>query len=166
MKKLITVLAICVLFLILDNTLVPFFAIKGYFPNLLLLFVICYSIVNGSWEGIWVGILSGLLQDIYFYNGFGINTFTNMLVCIAAGFIGNGIFKEKSLIPIMSSFALSFIKGISVFAILYIVKMHTPFEPILYDSVYTTVVSIFMYRWVYKLCQKEYMQRKWSFYDR
>lgn len=166
MKKLITVLAICVLFLILDNTLVPFFAVKGYFPNLLLLFVICYSIVNGSWEGIWVGILSGILQDIYFYNGFGINTLTNMLVCVAAGFIGNGIFKEKSLIPIVSSFILSFAKGVLAFAVLYIVKQYTPFKHILFDSIYTTVVSIFMYRWVYKLCQKEYMQRKWSFYDR
>lgn len=166
MKKLIILVFFCVLFLILDNTLIPFFAVRGYFPSLLLLFAICYSIVNGSWEGIWIGILSGALQDIYFYNGFGINILVNMLVCVAAGFIGNGIFKEKSLIPVMSSFVLSLIKGILVFAILYVIKVYTPFERILYNSIYTTIVSVFMYKWVYKLCQKDYMQKKWSFNDK
>jgi rod shape-determining protein MreD len=36
----------------------------------------------------------------------------------------------------------------------------------LYNSIYAMVVSIFMYKPIYRLCQKEYMQRKWSFYER
>jgi rod shape-determining protein MreD len=166
MKKILTLFFICVLFFILDNTLVPFFAVRGYFPSLLLVFVIFYSINNGSWEGLWIGIFSGVLQDLYFFNGFGINAFSNMLICTAAGFIGIGIFKEKGLIPVISSFVLTLAKGIIVYVILYIAKTHTPFENILYNSIYSMVVSIFMYRFIYRLCSKEYMQRKWSFYDK
>jgi rod shape-determining protein MreD len=165
MKKVLTLFYLCVLFFILDNTLVPFFAIRGYFPNLLLTFCILYSIINGSLEGLWLGVFSGILQDLYFFHGFGINAFANMLVCAAAGYIGIGIFKEKALIPIMSSLGLSLIKGIIVFSLLFINNINTPFINILYNSLYNMILAIIMYKWVYKLCQKRYMQRKWSFKD-
>lgn len=164
MRKVLTLFFICVLFFILDNTLVPFFAIKGYFPSLLLAFCLLYSIFNGSVEGLWLGVFSGMLQDLYFFHGFGINGFTNMLVSAAAGFIGAAIFKEKALIPIMSSLGLSLIKGILVFSILYINNQYMPFSKIIFNSVYNMIIAILMYKWVYRLCQKEYMQRKWSFY--
>lgn len=166
MKKILTIVFLCVLLMVLDNTLVPFFAIRGFYPNLLFIFCIFYSIINGSWEGIWIGIFSGILQDLYFINGFGINAFTNMLLCALAGFIGTSIFKEKSIIPIVSSFFLTLAKGVLVFSILFIAKIHTFFDDIIYNSLYSAAVSVFMYKWVYKLCQKEYMQKKWSFYDK
>lgn len=156
---------LCILFFILDNTLVPFFAIRGYYPSLLLLFIIFYSIINGSYEGVWIGVFSGILQDLYFFNGFGINAFTNMLVCSAAGYIGITIFKEKRLIPVVSSFFLTLAKGILVFSILYTARVYTPLNSILYNSLYSMIVSIFMYKWVYRLCEKEYMKKRWSFYD-
>lgn len=165
MRKVLTLFFICVLFFILDNTLVPFFAIKGYFPSLLLAFCLLYSIFNGSVEGVWLGVFSGMLQDLYFFHGFGINGFTNMLVCAAAGFIGAAIFKEKALIPIISSLGLSLIKGVLVFSILYINNQYMPFSKAIFNSVYNMIIAILMYKWVYRLCQKEYMQRKWSFYD-
>ncbi|MFL0267785.1 rod shape-determining protein MreD [Candidatus Clostridium radicumherbarum] len=165
MKKVLTLFFICVLLFILDNTLVPFFAIRGFFPSLLLAFCILYSIINGSIEGLWLGVFAGILQDLYFYHGFGINGFTNMLVCAAAGLIGSGIFKEKALIPIVSSLGLSFIKGVLVFSILYINSIYMPFSKVVFNSLYNMAIAAIMYRLVYKLCQKEYMQRKWSFYD-
>lgn len=165
MKKVLILILLCVLFFILDNTLIPFFAIRGYFPSLLLTFCILYSIINGSWEGIWLGVFSGILQDLYFFHGFGINAFTNMLVCAAAGYIGIGIFKEKALIPIFSSLGLSLFKGILVFSILFINKINIPFNNILFNSLYNMILAILLYKWVYRLCQKEFMQRKWSFYD-
>lgn len=166
MKKIFTLFLLCVFLLVVDNTLVPFFAVRGYYPSLLLVFVILYSVINGMWEGIWLGAFSGLLQDIYFFNGFGINAFTNILICAAAGFIGIGIFKEKGLIPVVSSFVLCFVKGVLVFSLLYILKVYAPFSHILYNSIYSMFISIFAYRPIYKLCQKEFMQRKWSFYDK
>lgn len=163
MKKMIMLVFLCVLFFVFDNTLVPFFAIKGYYPSLLFIFVIFYSINNGSWDGIWIGLFSGLLQDLYFFNGFGINAFNNMLLCAAAGLIGIGIFKERRLVPVIGALILTLMKGVLVFSILYISKVYTPFENILYNSLYALIISIFMYKPIFRLCQKEYMQKKWSF---
>jgi len=165
MKKIFVLTFLCLLFFIMDNTIVPFFAIKGCYPSLLLLFVIFYSIINGSYQGIWIGVFSGILQDLYFFNGFGVNAFTNMIICFVAGYIGVTIFKEKSLVPIISSFFLTLVKGILVFLILYVLKVNISIDNIFYNSLYSMVVSIFMYKWVYKLCQKEYMKKNWSFYD-
>lgn len=166
MKKTSMLIFLCVLFFVIDNTLIPFFAVRGYFPSLLLIFVLFYSINSGIWDGIWIGIFSGLLQDLYFFNGFGINAFCNMLLCAAAGAIGIGIFKEKRLIPVAGAFVLTLLKGVLVFSILYINKVYSPFGNVLYNSIYTLIISIFIYKPIYRLCQKEYMQRKWSFEKR
>lgn len=163
MKKILTVVLICLLFCILDNAFVPFFAIKGYYPSLLFIFAVCYSIVNGKWEGLWVGVLSGILQDIFFINGFGVHSLINMFICLIAGEIGTNIFKEKSLIPVVSNLLLSLLKGVLIVVVLYMAGITVNFIAVFYSSIYNMVISIILYRLVYNLCQKEYMQRRWKF---
>jgi rod shape-determining protein MreD len=141
----------------------PFLAIKTIYPSLLLVFCICYSIVNGKWEGLWLGVFCGVLQDTYFINGFGINALVNMIICIIAGFIGENIFKKKSLIPIGSCFVLSLLKCAILVLILYLNAIYTGIRDIFFISLYNMVISIIMYKKVYKLCAKEYMQRRWKF---
>lgn len=163
MKKIITLFSITILLLILDNSFAPFLAIKGFSPSLLFVFIISYSIINESWEGLWLGVFSGLLQDLYFSNVLGINAFTNMVSCVLAGFIGISIFKEKIFIPVISSFFLSIFKGFFVLIILYFIKMEMEMKVIFLNGIYNMIVSVVMYKFVYWLCKKEYMQRKWKF---
>lgn len=166
MKRVLVLIFLSLLLLILDNAVVPFFAIKGFYPSLLFLFAVCYSIVNGTWEALWFGIFTGVLQDVYFFNGFGVNTLLNMLICVAAAIIGGNIFKEKSLIPIAACFVLSLLKGVFITGILYTVGQNVQLSSVLFNSIYGFILSIFIYRWVYKLCQKQYMQINWKFYDK
>lgn len=162
MKRLVLVL-LSVLFLVMDNTLIPFFAIKNYYPSLLFLFAVFYSLINGKWEAVWIGVLSGILQDVYFPNIFGINSLTNMLVCLIAAEVGKNIFKEKRLIPVISSFFLCAIKEILVFILLYILGQKSDIQVVLYNSLYTMFIAIFMYKRVYNLSQKHYMKTEWKF---
>lgn len=163
MKKIILLAFLTFVFFILDNTFMPFIAINGYYPSLLFVFCICYSIVNGSFEGMWLGALSGVLQDIFFTNAFGINALTTMLMCVLAGIIGKNLFKEKIIIPIVATFFITILKGIFIFTILRIIGRYTRLQGVFYIALYTIIVSIVMYKWVYNLCQKEYMERKWRF---
>lgn len=94
MKKVILTL-LCIGFLILDNTLLPFFAINTFYPSILMVFVLCYAIVSDKWDALSIGVFSGLLQDIYFFHGFGVNALVNMIVCLIASYVGESIFKEK-----------------------------------------------------------------------
>lgn len=163
MKRILTVVFLCILFLILDNTLMPFLKIYGAYPSLIFTFALCYSIVSSPQDAVMIGVFTGALQDVYFLNGFGINMFSNMLMCVLAAKIGKSIFIEKSFLPIVSSFALSLVKGIMVFSILFFIKQYTHIEVILYHGIYNLVVSIFMYRFTYKLSQKGYMKKEWRF---
>ena len=96
-------------------------------------------------------------------NGFGTNTLTNMLMCLVAASIGKSIFVEKSLLPIISVFVLSIVKGIGIFCILFLIKQYTHMEVVLYHAIYNLIVSIFMYKFAYKLSQMEYMKKEWRF---
>ena len=69
MEKLIVIL-VSIGLVILDNSLVPFFSIKGAYPRLLFVFAITYSIINGKEKAIFIGVVSGILQDIFFFHGF------------------------------------------------------------------------------------------------
>jgi rod shape-determining protein MreD len=162
MKRLILVL-LSVLFFILDNTLIPFFAVKTYYPSVLFLFAVFYSMLNDKWEAIWIGVLSGFLQDVYFNNIFGINALINMLVCLLASELGKSIFKEKSLIPVVSSFFLSGIKELLLFIFLYVLGYKSDIHVLVYNSLYTMIIAIFMYKKIYKLSQKPYMKKEWKF---
>lgn len=162
MKKVVLTL-LCIGLLILDNTLVPFFAINSFYPSILLVFVLCYSIVSDKWDALGIGVFSGLLQDIYFFHGFGVNALVNMIVCLIASYIGESIFKEKRLIPVITTFFLSILKYLLVFVILYLTKTKTHIQGVLYVGPLSMLLSFFIYKWVYKLSQKDYMKKDWKF---
>lgn len=162
MKRLVLIL-LSVLFFIIDNTLIPFFAVKTYYPSLLFLFAIFFSLINGKWEAVWIGVFSGILQDIYFNGIFGLNALTNMLVCLLAAELGKNIFKEKKLIPVVSAFFLSAIKESILFVFLYVLGQKSDIQIVLYNSLYSMFIAVFIYRKVYNLSQKHYMREEWKF---
>ena len=165
MKKVLIVMLLSLIFLILDNTLMPFLSIKGVYPSLLILFILSYSIINGSWEGLWIGIFAGFLQDIFFFNGVGLNSFANMIVCVIAGLIGKSIFREKIFLPIVSTYCLYILRSIIIFSILYIFGQISNVKNIFYAGFYDALLSVIFYKLVYNLCQKKFMQRDWKFGD-
>ena len=163
MKKSLIMIGLIAIFILLDNTIAPLIAVEGYYPSFVFVFVICYSIIQGENDALKVGIFSGVMQDIYFFNGFGINCITNLLVCILAAYIGKNIFKDKKLIPIASVFALTFLKSTLIYVLLFIFKIYINPYKIIFISLYNMVVSILMYHYVYRLCSKSYMVKEWKF---
>lgn len=163
MKKIVTLAAICIVLLMLDNTLVTFFAIKSVYPNLLFVFIIAYSIINGPVDAVAIGIFAGALQDLYLFNGIGVNMFTNMILCYLASYIGKSIFKDKSFVPIIATLFLSLLKGVMVLGIFYLLKIKINEINILYVSLYNMVISAIMYKYVYKLSETKFIKKEWRF---
>jgi len=162
MKKWILIIISLVL-LILDNSLMPFLAIKGVYPSLLFTFAIAYSIINGKSEAVFIGVISGLMQDIYFYNGFGINALINMLICLLAAFIGENIYREKKLIPVISMALLYILKVFSIFVLLKLAGKTINIEVGIYSSIYSAVVMFLGYGFVLRLYDNNYRERAWRF---
>ena len=162
MKRWILVL-ISLILLILDNSFMPFLAIKGAYPSLLFTFAIAYSIIYGREEAIIIGIMSGLMQDIYFFGGFGINALVNMLICLLAAFIGENIYRDKKLIPTISMMFLYILKILAVLMILKIVGKSINLKVGIYSSIYSTVVMFLGYNFVLRLYDKNFSKKSWRF---
>lgn len=162
MKRVILILISLLLFII-DNTFMPFLAIKGVYPSLLIIFALSYSIINGYYEAILIGVFAGLLQDIYFFNGFGINALSNMCICLIGAKIGENIFKEKSFAPVISIFILSILKGIIMFVILFTLNIRINYFNIPFVALYNMIITIFVYKKIYNFSLKPYMKNYRNF---
>ncbi|MFU7517018.1 rod shape-determining protein MreD [Clostridium sp. HCS.1] len=162
MKKWILVL-ISLGLLILDNSFMPFLSIKGAFPSLLFIFAIAYSIINGKKEAVFIGVISGLLQDIYFYEGFGVNALINMLICLLAAVIGENIYREKKLIPTISMAFLYMLKVVSIFLLLKMAGKTINIEVGIYASIYSAIIMFLGYDFVLRLYNNNYKKRSWRF---
>lgn len=162
MKRLILVL-ISIVLLILDNSFAPFIAIKGIYPSLLFTFAIAYSIINGKQEGVIIGIVSGLLQDIFFFGGFGVNALVNMIVCLVAGMIGEGIFRNKKLIPVITIYFTTVLKYIGVMIIFYFLKIKIDVIGGVFVALYNSVIMFLIYKPVFKFSNIESNKKQWRF---
>lgn len=162
MKKWVLILISLVL-LILDNSLIPFLAIKGAYPSLLFVFAIAYSIINGRSEAVVIGVISGLMQDIFFYNGFGINALINMLICLVAAIIGENIYREKKLIPVISVILLYLLKILAVFTIFKLMGRSINIQVGMFTALYSSVVMFLGYDFVLRIYNIEYKKRSWRF---
>lgn len=162
MKKFVLAI-ICISLFIIDSSIMPFLSIKGGTGSFLFTFIICYSIINGSWEALAIGVFAGVFQDVYMVKGLGINALTNMIICLIAAKIGEGIFKEKRFIPVIITIFGSMARGIVIFALLYIARQQSDLAGLFWASIYNGVISIFMYKRVFKLMQKPFMKKEWNF---
>lgn len=163
MKKRLILILMSIILLILDNAFSPFIGIKGAWPSLLFVFSIAYSIINGKKEGIIIGVLSGLLQDIFFFHGFGVNALVNMLCCFIAGGIGDGIWREKKLIPVITIFIATILKVLGIYIILYFMKENVDLIRGVKTALYNSLIMLFSYNAILKFFEREDMRKAWRF---
>lgn len=162
MEKLIVIL-VSIGLAILDNSLVPFFSIANAYPSLLFTFAIAFSLLNGKEKSVFIGVVSGLLQDIFFFNGFGVNSLLNLFLCLLASYIGEGIIKTKRLIPVVLIFFITIIKYTGIFIIFYLLNIDIQFDKCIIMGIYNSIVMFFVYKLVMNVYDDEYSKQRWRF---
>ena len=162
MEKLIVIL-VSIGLVILDNSLVPFFSVKGAYPSLLFVFAIAYSLINGKAKATFIGVVSGVLQDIFFFHGFGVNSLLNLLICLLASIIGEGIIKNKRIIPVVLIFFITIMKYIGVSIIFYLLDIDIQFSKSIIMGIYNGVIMFFVYKVVINIYDDEYTKQRWRF---
>lgn len=162
MEKLILIL-VSIGLAILDNSIIPFFSIRGGYPSLLFTFAIAYSLVNKREKSVFIGVVSGVIQDIFFFNGFGVNCFLNLLLCFLASLIGEGMIKNKRMVPVVSMFVITMLKYIGVFAVFYILNIKLDLSKSVYMALYNAMVMFLGYKYIINIYDDEYTKQQWRF---
>lgn len=162
MKRII-VIAISLFLLILENTILPSYSIMQGYPSILFVFAIAFSIINGKEDAMFIGIVSGLLQDLFFINGFGINLLVNFLLCLLAAKIGEGIFKNNRIIPVITCLIISILKIIMIAILFILFDKKINLNIAVMSALLNTIVMVIGYKFVLTTSKKYWKKDEWRF---
>lgn len=87
----------------LQTSLFTFVSFDGFSANLMLLLTVSVAFLRGHEKGIFFGFIAGLLQDATTGSYFGIATFSYMTIGLIFGKFSVNLFREQSLLPVISS---------------------------------------------------------------
>lgn len=82
----------------LETTLFSHFSIRGMVPDLVLIFVSFFAIVNGSRSGFAYGFLCGLFEDLYLGRFIGMNALAKAITAYLVGKLEMRVFKDNILV--------------------------------------------------------------------
>ncbi|SCJ90256.1 rod shape-determining protein MreD [uncultured Clostridium sp.] len=162
MKRII-IIAISLFLLILENTILPSYSIMQGYPSILFVFAIAFSIINGKEDAMFIGIVSGLLQDLFFINGFGINLLVNFLLCLLAAKIGEGIFKNNRIIPVISCLIISMLKIVMIAVLFIPFGKKINLNMAVMSALLNTIVMVIGYKFVLTTSKKYWKKDEWRF---
>ncbi len=141
---------------VIQTTILESFKIFGVKPNLLFVFTVCYSIVNGSSAGTAAGFLCGAVLDILTGKLLWLNSLFCMYSGLTAGLISRRFFKENAVVCISVTFVLSVFYGTLMYALADISSFS--YEKLIYsvkniilpESFINSAVSVLMLLFVLK----------------
>jgi rod shape-determining protein MreD len=159
---------ILLLNMVFQSTLLPFLQIVGTQPDTLIVLVTCFGLLGGSYHGMLVGILGGLLQDILYGGPIGLNALQYMIIGYLIGLLYESIFVDRIIVPIFFVFCGSLLRGLMMTGCLYFARAEIPLNygftlVILPEALYTAVFMPLTFYLMSLLFRQRFMKKKWQF---
>ena len=151
MKRKIGELILIVFFYLIQCTYGRYIAIGGITPNLLIIIPVLFGFLNGKNEGIYVGLVSGLLYDLLFNSMIGFSSLIFMYIGYFAGCYYKKYEESEMLFPLL----ILLIGNMAFGLIAYIGNflLHNKLDILYYmtrivipEVVYTIFVTIIIYK--------------------
>ncbi|WP_141228303.1 rod shape-determining protein MreD [Anaeromicrobium sediminis] len=149
----------------LQSTLLQHFRLFGILPNTSLLIVISFALIWGNKKGAFIGVCVGLLQDILGGVLPGMNGVIYLLIGYNVGIFQRILFKDSYLAPVLFTTVSTFLYYIIYYVIGVIIGLDISFvglfkKVIFIETVYNSLLSILIYRFIYNLTNKPFMNSK------
>ena len=152
---------------LLECTVFQKLAFASITPNLLIVLTSSFGFMRGKKEGMFVGLLSGLLVDIFFSDLVGFYALIFMLFGYINGFFKRIFYDEDIKLPLILIAASDFIYGHIIFIFMFI--MRSRFNYIYYlghvimpELIYTILVTLILYQLILHVNQKLEAEEKRS----
>lgn len=155
MKNLIW-LGVIVAAVIIQSTLLPLIAIKGIYPDMLLIIVVSYALLSGQEKGVGMGFFAGLLQDLAFGSIFGINTLSKLATGYIFGLAERKVFKEHVLLPVAATAVATVFNGLVIIMVLFMFGYKVDVVSAIMNNIvplvgYNVIIAIPVHHVVYRL---------------
>lgn len=94
---------VLILLYALQTSLLTFISFDGFSANLMLLMTVSVAFLRGHEKGAFFGFMAGLLQDATTGSYFGLAMFSYMTIGLIFGKFSVNLFRDQSLLPVISS---------------------------------------------------------------
>ena len=101
--------ALLAILLFLELTVFSKLRILGVRPELLLIATVFFGFHFGIARGVEVGIISGILKDMFSVTAFGVSVFSFLIVGFLAGFLKDKLFKEDFITQFILSCVFAYL---------------------------------------------------------
>lgn len=156
MNRNIIFVLILIIGLILQVTILSVFTPYDIKPDIILVLVIVISILDGPKTGLLIGIIGGLLQDIFLGEFISVNTIIKAPLGFISGFLEGHFYKGNYLLAPSITFAASIIYYLLTIVLseelIFSVHYWQTFKNvILPSSIYNAVLALIVYISLYRL---------------
>ena len=158
-KKRISMFFLVVVCFIIQNTVLKSLEFGAVSPNLLLILTATFGFVGGRKEGMYIGVLCGLLIDIFYGHLFGYYTLLYTLIGYANGFF-HAVFYDLDIKQPMLLIAFSDLAyGLIQYFFQFLLRGRFDFgfyftNIILPEFLYAIVLTLIFYRGLLRLYEK------------
>ncbi|MBR5337327.1 MAG: rod shape-determining protein MreD [Lachnospiraceae bacterium] len=158
-KRYVAAAVALVFIFILQCTLFKALSLAGISPNILVLYTASIGFMRGKKEGMFIGILAGLLTDLFYCDVFGINVLIFMYVGYINGVFNKHFFPEDVRLPLLLIGASDLIYGGAMFLLRFVFRSKLALGDyflsiMLPETIYTVLFAIIMFKPVYSVISK------------
>ena len=167
--RIAVICALTVINIILESTLFQYTRIYGIKPDFSIMIIVAYAIMRGSSYGTFIGLGTGLLIDMMYGSVIGINALSYMTTGYIIGQAHENVFKDSFIPSVIFNFiaVMLFQHGFMLisyfsnnipsegFSYLYMLM-----KAILPQALYNAVLGAVVYRYIYRLDETQFMNRR------
>jgi rod shape-determining protein MreD len=156
MKRFISTIFVIILCFLLQTTVFHEIALANVVPNLLIIITVAVGYMRGHKEGLFVGIMCGLLVDFVYGDVIGLYALIYMSVGYLNGFCNKIYYRDDFTIPIILVGISDFYYNFFYYIFNFLLRNRLNFffylrRIILPELVYTVLVSVVLYKLLHML---------------
>ena len=156
MIRTITMTLLILITFILQSTVFQSLSIASIAPNLLLILTVSFGFMRGKKEGILVGFFCGILIDIFYGNLLGFYALIYMYIGYLNGFLCKVYYDEDVKVPMILTAISDLAYGFAVYGLQFMLRgrlhvMNYVWHSMLPEMIYTVLITVIIYRPLYRL---------------
>lgn len=151
MKRIIFNVLLIILAFTIQNCIFPLLPFLSAAPNLLLILTFSFGFIYGKESGMYYGLLSGLLMDLFYSGPFGFYTLIFVYIGYVNGICSKYYYEDYITLPLILSVVneLTYNLYIYIFRFLIRQKLNIGYyfiNLVLPEIIFTIVITLLLYR--------------------
>lgn len=159
MRRKVAIAILIIATFIVQTTVFQRLQVASVAPNLLLILTVSFGFMRGKKSGMWIGFFCGLFIDLLYGQTIGIHALIYMYLGYLNGFLYKVFYDDDIKVPVLLIGVSDFAYCLVTYIFQFLMRVRLDFTDYLHhiiipEVVYTMIISIAFYRFLYKLNQK------------